>query len=103
MRELVKGGANGKMIVGYTSMMAPTSDRENGKVFKMLRLLSSDDQEGDIHFFEKKGNAWILVPGCSFVNLNGNQNLIELYQSMPRSRNIDFYLFVELISKSLCL
>jgi hypothetical protein len=68
MRELIKGGINGEMLIGYTSMMATTSKKENSKVYKLLRLLSSDEQEGDLHFFEYKNEKWILVPDKSFIN-----------------------------------
>ncbi len=100
MRELVRSD---KMLIGYSTMMAPTNKNESNKVYKMLRLLSTDQCEGDIHFFEKKGNTWILVPDSSFINLNGNQELLDLYQNIPRNQNIDFYLFVELISQVLSL
>lgn len=100
MRELV---TSGKMLIGYSSMMAPANEKETGKVYKMLRLLSTDETEGDIHFFEWKGNAWILAPDNSYVNLSGNENLIDLYQNLPRSQAIEFYLFVELIAQALCL
>ncbi len=100
MRELVKSG---KMIIGYSTMMAPSNEKSSGKVYKMLRLLSTDQYEGDIHFFERKGNAWVLAPDYSFINLNGNQKLLDLYQNLPRSQAIEFYLFVELIAQALCL
>lgn len=100
---MIKGGTNGKRIIGYSSMMAPSGELQKGKVYKMLRLLSTDETEGDIHFFEWKGNDWILAPDHSYVNLSGNENLIDLYQNLPRSQSIDFYLFVELIAQALCL
>ncbi len=100
---MIKGGTNGTMLIGYSTMMAPTNEKESNKVYKMLRLLSSDNQEGDIHFFVRKGDAWVLAPDYSFINLNGNQKLLDLYQNLPRSQKIDFYLFVELIAKVQCL
>ncbi len=104
MREIVEvQTSRGLKKIGHSSMMAPTRVKEKGKVFKMLRLTSSQEQEGDIHFFEKKGDAWILVPEYSFVNLNENENLLELYQSLPRSQNIDFYIFIEFIGQALYL
>ncbi len=100
---MIKGGANGKMIIGYSSMMAPSGEFQKGKVYKMLRLLSTDETEGDIHFFEWKGNAWILAPDHSYINLSGNENLIDLYQNLPRCQEIEFYLFIRLIAQALCL
>lgn len=102
MKEKIEVKLNGASVtIGYASMMAPSNTREIGKVFKMLRLLSSEENEGDVHFFERKGDAWILVPEYSFVNLNGNENLLELYQNLPRRQNIDFYIFIELIGQAL--
>lgn len=102
MREIIEvETTQGIKKIGYSAMMAPSNMREIGKAFKMLRLLSTDENEGDIHFFERKGDAWIFVPDYSFINLNGNQNLVDLYQVLPRSQNIDFYIFIEFIGQAL--
>jgi hypothetical protein len=98
MRELV---TSGKMLIGYSSMIAPANEKETGKVYKMLRLLSTEQYEGDIHFFEWKGNAWILAPDHSYINLSGNENLIDLYQNLPRCQEIEFYSFIRLIAQAL--
>ena len=104
MREIIEVETKqGVKKIGYSAMMAPTRVKEMGKVFKMLRLISSTQQEGDIHFFERKGDAWIFAPEYSFVNLNGNPNLVNLYQSLPRNQNIDFYIFIEFVGQALCL
>lgn len=104
MKEVIEiETVDGLKKIGYTSMMAPSNEKESNKVFKMLRLLSSDEKEGDIHFFQRNGEAWVLAPDYSFINLNGNQKLLELYQNLPRNRNIDFCTFIELIARALCL
>ena len=94
MKEKITRKVNGEeYTVGYTCMMAPTHEREKSKVFKMLQVHSSND----IHFFECINDRWILIPDYSFINLSGNEKLIDTYMSLPRNESIDFETFERLI------
>jgi hypothetical protein len=101
MKEIIKVKTNGGLkTIGYTTMMAPTSLKEEGKVFKMLRLLSTGEEEGDIHVFECIRNEWYLRPDKSLINLNNNE-LVNLYQFLPRTLPIEFETFIDLISEAI--
>lgn len=94
MKEKIIRKVNGEeYIIGYTSMMAPTHTREKSKVFKMLQVHSSDD----IHFFECINDKWILIPDYSFVNLSGNERLLDTYMNLPRNEDVDFETFERLV------
>lgn len=99
MKEKITKEINGEeFTIGYTCSMAPCNLLKSGKVFKMFRVYSLDPlEEGDIHFFECVDDKWILVPDYSFVNLSGNQRLIDAYMNLPRGENIEFDTFVRLV------
>jgi hypothetical protein len=96
--EVIKRTVEGKdYIVGCSCMMAPCHVREKGKVFKMLRVHHTED----VHFFECINDKWILIPEFSFINLYGNERLIDAYMNLPRDEEIEFDTFVRLVFYSL--
>lgn len=99
MKEKITREINGeKFTVGYTCNMAPCSLLKSGEVFKMFKVFSTDPlEEGDIHFFECLDDKWILIPDYSFVNLSGNQRLIDAYMNLPRGEQIELETFVRLV------
>lgn len=98
---------NEDYLLGVASIMAmaPISqDFEGNKILKMFRVHSFlPQEEGDIHFFEYRDedNKWILLPEMSFINLECNNKLIDLYQDLPRNEEIEFEAFIRLIFYSL--
>lgn len=105
MKEIIKREnpeTREEIIIGYSSMMAPSSLCSTGKVYRMLRVLNPDiKEEGDLHFFEMKENRWLLNQELSFINLDGNQNLIDTYMNLPRNEEIEFETFIRIIFYSL--
>ena len=101
MKEIVSIEINGKsVVIGYSSMMAPTSVNAQNNIFKMLQLHSLEpDQSGDIFFFEYRfhdgKNQWVLLSDNGFINLEGPEKLIDLYMGMTESQNVTFEEFVE--------
>lgn len=94
MAKIIERQIKGEVYpIAMTSMMTPCNEREIGKVFMMCQLLAQQD----IHFFEKIGNRWILIPNYSFIKLDGHPKLIDLYQAMPRNVNIEFDAFILMI------
>lgn len=94
MRNKITKKVNGEeYIIGYTCMMAPTHTREKTKVFKMFQVYSTQD----VHFFECINDKWILIPDYSFVNLEGNERLLDTYMNLPRIESIEFATFERLI------
>ena len=102
MEEIRSFAENEEYIVGYTCMMAPCHNREQGKVFKMLQVYTGDKEiAGDIHFFECVRDKWIWIRDYSFINLNGDPRLLNAYDNIPRFEEVQFKTFERLIFYSL--
>ena len=99
MKETVLFEINGELVViGYSSMMAPTAIREKNRVFKMLRLNSKiENLEYDVFFFECVNSEWILLPEFGFINLDGPEELMERYRKLPHLKRTTWDEFVELV------
>lgn len=106
MKEVISIEINGKpVVIGYSSMFIPTDAREQEQnhVFKLLRLRSEIDEEGDIFFFQckeimKNGelvNVWYLLPEHGYISVNSP--LQDLYMNRAFDRNTTFDELVEAI------
>lgn len=104
MEKIIRKVDNKNYLVGYTSMMAPCHEREQGKVFKMFQVYSEDeDIAGDIHFFEYKAGSWVWIRDYSFINLSGDPRLLDTYDRIPKTEEIYFETFERLIFYTLHL
>ena len=104
MKEIVGVQINGELVkMGYSSMMAPTTLRETNRVFKMMRLVTREpEHEGDIFFFEfrcsKNGKEeWILLPEFGFINLDGPEELQEVYEKIQHLAQTTWDEFVDML------
>lgn len=89
---------NEDYLLGWTSIMAPSCQSANGKVYKMFEVHTLHPlQQGDIHLFEYIGEKWILMQDNSYINLEGNPRLITMYQNLPRNEDIEFETFIRLV------
>ncbi|MBC9812184.1 hypothetical protein H9Y05_06795 [Crocinitomicaceae bacterium CZZ-1] len=98
MKEVIAKEHDGKIVVlGYTSTKVSTADNPVQKTYKVLRLTYGDfEEKGDIHVFEFLNENWYLRADMSLVSLNNN-NLIDLYQFIPRNAAITFDVFIDLL------
>ena len=102
MKEKVHIIINGSpILIGYASMMAPTAMREKNRIFKMLRLRSKiEEEEGDIFFFEYKNSDWFLLPEFGFINLDGPEELHEVYEQISHIGATTWDEFVEKVFRA---
>lgn len=93
---------NEDYLLGWTSIMAPSCSSANGKVYKLLEVHTHHPlQQSDLHFFEYVEEKWILLQENSYINLEGDPRLIDMYQNLPRAEAIEFETFIRLIFYSL--
>lgn len=97
MKEKIFRKIKGKdHFIGNTSMMAPTSNRESNRIFKMLRLVPNDSNlEGDIFFFEFDREEWVLLHEFGFINPLDPQGLLKIYNDIQYFKRITFEEFID--------
>ena len=106
MKEAITIEIGGKpLVIGYCCMMMPTSRCEVNKVYKMLRLTADLGNEGSTFFFKYRilGDGkedWCLSSEHSYISINEQENLLKMFQNLPRNKAITWDKFIELIIKT---